>query len=100
MNSNDSHDLKFEVIEKDGKKYMHVTEYKLIMNPEKVEYYFENIMPGNEQLSNELLKTINENSLSIFNDIKPGFQQVYSVIFKDIVNKIFDKVPMDEVFMP
>lgn len=99
VNSRDEHNAKFEIIEKGGKKYLHCTDYQLKLNPENVTYYFENIMPGNEQLSNELLKTINENSLNVFKDISSGFEKIYSVIFKDLVNKVFGRVPMDEIFL-
>ncbi|KAJ8930586.1 hypothetical protein NQ314_016598 [Rhamnusium bicolor] len=69
------------------------------MKPEKVEYEFENIFPGSKQISDEILKTINENSLDIFNDVKAGFEEIFSLLYLKYTNSVFSKIPLKDVFL-
>lgn len=41
---------------------------------------------------------LNENSVEIFNELKPAIQQTFGAAFAEISNRIFTKVPFEEVF--
>lgn len=77
-----------------------MTGYSLEMNPKKVVFDFRNIVEGNQQLSDEILKTINENSLGVYSDVKNGFGKAFSEIYIGAANNFFMKVPEDELFLP
>ena len=46
------------------------------MKPKRIVFDFENIIDGNEQLSKEVVKTLNENAESVYEDVGPAFNEV------------------------
>lgn len=42
---------------------------------------------------------LNENSDLVFNELKDSYEKALSSVFQDITNKIFDKVPMNKIFL-
>ncbi|KAL1502075.1 hypothetical protein ABEB36_007274 [Hypothenemus hampei] len=94
------HTAKCEKYESKGKSYLRLKDYKLNMNVEKCYFDFENIIPGNEKISQEVGKTINENSLEIFKDVKGGFEQLWARLHENAANQVFSKIPEDELFLP
>ncbi|ERL92115.1 hypothetical protein D910_09435 [Dendroctonus ponderosae] len=59
-----------------------------------------NVTMRNEQISREVEKTVNENALEIFKEVKGGFEQVFSKLYKNTANSLFSKIPEDELFLP
>ncbi|KAJ8958529.1 hypothetical protein NQ318_002324 [Aromia moschata] len=84
---------------KNDKTYIKLTNYTMNMKPEKISFYFGNIFPEDERISAEVLKTLNENSLDIFNEVKPGFERAISFIYMNVANKVFSKIPIDDIFL-
>ncbi|KAJ8917336.1 hypothetical protein NQ315_002358, partial [Exocentrus adspersus] len=82
-----------------GKTYLKLTNYTMDIKLDKITMDFENIFPGNAQISAEILKTLNDNSDAVFKDIKSGFEQVFSSIHLTMANKVFSKVPLNEIFL-
>ncbi|CAH0548737.1 unnamed protein product [Brassicogethes aeneus] len=96
-------DVRYEIDcsynEKNGKKYMKFDKIKMNMKPGKVYFNFENLFPGNAQMSATLDKTVNENSEVVFNDVKSAFEEVFSQIWNNLANSVLSKVPIDEIFL-
>lgn len=78
---------------------MKLSDYKLSMTPQSCYFDFSNIIPGNEQISKEVGKTVNENSLEIFKDVKGGFEKMLSRLHENAANSVFAKIPEDELFL-
>lgn len=78
---------------------MKLLDYKLSMSPQSCYFDFPNIIPGNEQISKEVGKTVNENSLEIFKDVKGGFEEMLSRLHERSANNVFAKIPEDELFL-
>lgn len=85
---------------KKGKSHLRLKNYAMNMSVQECYFDFPNMIPGNEQISNELGKTINENSMEIFQDVKGGFEQLLSKVYENGANSVFSKIPEDELFLP
>ena len=77
-----------------------MTDFTLNLKPKRVVFGFENLVDGNEQLSNEVLKTINENSEQVYADVAPAFNEAIGKYEKEVFNRVFSRVPEDELFLP
>ncbi|ERL92114.1 hypothetical protein D910_09435 [Dendroctonus ponderosae] len=86
----------FQSFERKNLSKIHV----MNMSVESCQFDFPNIIPGNEQISREVEKTVNENALEIFKEVKGGFEQVFSKLYKNTANSLFSKIPEDELFLP
>lgn len=93
------HDIFGEPIKRDGEVYMHVKEYKVKFIPEKVSLYFSNLFNGDKRLGDQMNLFLNENSELVFNELKESYEKSLSSVFQDVTNKIFDKVPMNKIFL-
>ncbi|KAJ3651202.1 hypothetical protein Zmor_017254 [Zophobas morio] len=85
---------------KNNKKYIRITDFVFKLKPKKVVFDFKNLVDGNEYLSNEVLKTANENPMQVYADVGPAFDEAIAKIEKEIVNRVFSRVPEDELFLP
>lgn len=93
------HTIHCETYQKKGTLHLRFTDYKMEMSVKKCNFDFHNIFPGNEQISQEVSKTLNENSLDIFQEVKSGFEEVFAAVHKNAANSVFAKIPMDELFL-
>lgn len=93
------HDLIGEPVVKNGITYMHMKEYRVKFNPEKVSLYFTNLFNGDKRLGDQMNAFLNENSELVFNELKDSYEKSMSTVFQDITNRIFDKVPMNKIFL-
>ncbi|CAG9853595.1 unnamed protein product [Phyllotreta striolata] len=94
------HSMWCEKYKKNGKTYIRFTNYTMDMHPEKMIYNFSDVFPSNKQIENEISKTLNENSIEIFNEMRSSFEQIFSTIHITVANQILSKIPFDEVFLP
>ncbi|KAG5894247.1 hypothetical protein JTB14_007874 [Gonioctena quinquepunctata] len=95
-----NHTMICEKFTKKSQIYMRIVNYTMEMLPDEIHYDFNDIFSTNRQMGNEILKTLNENSLELFKDVKNGFQKAFSIFHSQIGNLVFSKVPMDEIFLP
>ncbi|CAH2093367.1 unnamed protein product [Euphydryas editha] len=93
------HDIFGEPIKRDGEIYMHIKDYKVKFIPEKVSLYFSNLFNGDKRLGDQMNLFLNENSELVFNELKESYEKSLSSVFQDVTNKIFDKVPMNKIFL-
>lgn len=92
------HDLIGEPITKNGKIYMKLKDYKVKFITNSVSFYFANLFNGNKALGEQMNRFMNENSEIVFQELKGSYEKSFGYIFKDITNKIFTKVPFDDIF--
>uniref|UniRef100_A0A1Y1LW18 Protein takeout n=2 Tax=Photinus pyralis TaxID=7054 RepID=A0A1Y1LW18_PHOPY len=83
--------------EKTGRKNVEIRSLKVNLDPEKVEFDFENLFNGDTQLGPQMNRIMNENSREIFNDVRHGYEEALGAVFKNIANLIFKRIPYDEL---
>lgn len=93
------HTLIGEPFKKKGKKYMKIVDYKLITEPKRVYFDFENLFNGDPVLGRTTLSFFNEQWKDIYDEIKPQYEESFGLVFKEIANRIFTKVPLNEIFL-
>lgn len=62
-------------------------------------FKFDNLFNGDKKLGDEINKVLNENWESLFNDVKAGYDESFALIFKDLANRVFNRVPFNEIFI-
>ncbi|KAF5300717.1 hypothetical protein FQR65_LT09113 [Abscondita terminalis] len=82
---------------KRGKEYLHLVDYKISAKPERIHYNFENLFGDNARLSEQIHKTINERAFEIYEELRPTMEESCGMIFQEIGNKIFNRVPFGEI---
>lgn len=92
------HQLVGEPYEKNGVKYMKLREYKVDFKPKRVYMHFENLF-NDKVLSEGMNRFIDENWEAVFSGLKEGYSKGFGSIFRDLSNRIFTKVPMDQIFL-
>ncbi|XP_066255610.1 protein takeout-like [Euwallacea similis] len=92
------HVAQCELYTKKEKTHLRLKDYTIEMTAESCHFDFPNLIPGNEQISKEVSKTVNENSLEIFKDVKNGFEQMLSSLHQNAANNVFSKIPEEELF--
>ncbi|CAB3245552.1 unnamed protein product [Arctia plantaginis] len=93
------HDLIGEPVEKDGQLFMHLRDYKVKFIPERVLLSFTNLFNGDKALGDNMNAFLNANSDLVFSELKDSYEKALSTVFKTVSNKIFDKVPMNKIFL-
>ncbi|XP_050316008.1 protein takeout-like [Anthonomus grandis grandis] len=93
------HIMSFDYIEKKGKTYIKVTDFKVTMAPERVEFKFDNLFNGQKDLGDNINKVLNENNKEVFDDVRPGYEKSFGLIFKDLANRVLHKVPVNDIFL-
>lgn len=66
--------------------------------PERVYFQYDNLFNGDETLGPNMNKFMNDNWKEIFNEMKGPFEESFGLIFLDITNRVFSRVPIDEIF--
>lgn len=92
------HELIGEPIKKNGQVYIRFKEYNIKLIPARVYLNFENLFNGDRLLGNQMNRFMNDNWELIFNELKGGYEETLSYVFKEVTNKLFTKVPMDTIF--
>ena len=88
------------VTEKNGKKYIQTKRYDLNFDTTRLHLRFDNIFDGNKELSESANFFLNDNWRYIFLELKPVVELAVEKMTKSVVNRIFLKLPYDDVFLP
>ncbi|KAK9874606.1 hypothetical protein WA026_005437 [Henosepilachna vigintioctopunctata] len=88
-----------EIIEKNGVKYHRPTSCRLTYKFGGIDFNFENLFAGNDELSREINKFLNENWDLLLNDFGPGIADTISSIIRNIFEKFSDQVPIKNFFL-
>lgn len=91
-------DLRGEVFEKGGEKYINITTFRFKMTPKHANFFFENIFNGDKVLSDTINTFMNENWQVVYDTLFPGYEASFGDKFKSIANRIFQNVPAKIIF--
>lgn len=94
-----NHTLIGESFEKKGKKYWRLKDYKVTILPERMKFKLDNLFNGDQRLGDEINKVLNENWDSIYNDVRSSYEESFGLIFKDLSNRVFNRVPFNDIFI-
>lgn len=94
-----NHSITGEPYEKKGKRYIKIVDYKVSIVPERMTFKFDNLFNGDQRLGDEINKVVNENWDAIFKDVKASYDETFGLIFKDLSNRVFSRVPFNEIFL-
>lgn len=78
---------------------MRLVDYKLTTEPKRVYFHFDNLFNGDPVLAPTTLNFFNEHWKDIYDEIKPQYEESFGIVFKEISNRIFTKVPFNEIFL-
>nr|XP_023030123.1 circadian clock-controlled protein-like [Leptinotarsa decemlineata] len=93
------HTVTFEKKTKNNRAHLTVKSYDMKITIKGAHFDFRNLFNGNEKLSDNIHKVVNENWNVIYEDVREGVQKAYGEAFKLVTNEFFEKIPVDEIFL-
>ncbi|XP_050309899.1 uncharacterized protein LOC126745898 [Anthonomus grandis grandis] len=91
--------LKGTPFHKNNKEYVSWEKEKIDINIGKINLLFERLFGDNKELNERTNKVINENIDTIIGELQPVIQQVVSDFVFNLVNRIFAKYALSELFL-
>lgn len=88
-----------KVIEKNGKQYIQTERFQLDFDTTRLHMNFENLFNGDKALGDNMNVFLNENWRDILTELKPAITFAVEEILKGLINRIFMKVPYNEIFL-
>lgn len=89
-----------KVVEKKGKKYIQTERFQLDFDTSRLHINLENLFNGDKRLGDNMNQFLNTNWRDILTELKPAIKYAVEEILKGIINRIFMKIPYEEVFSP
>jgi len=71
----------------------------IFINLFRFSLYLTNLFNGDKALGDNMNLFINENWRDILKELKPSIQDTISQILQNIINRIFAKIPYDDIFL-
>lgn len=90
--------MKLEKYSRKNKKYIKALDIKCTIKTDGVQLSFENFFNGDKMLIDALNKVMETNGQEIINDVSQNYADTYATVAKDFTNRIFNKVPLEEIF--
>ncbi|KAK9500025.1 hypothetical protein O3M35_002935 [Rhynocoris fuscipes] len=83
---------------KKSKQFLEIKKYDYKFQPSKMTVQFDNLFNGEKALSDRMNKILNDNWEEVLKELKPSFEDALSEIFKEISNRLYQKVSLDEIY--
>jgi len=99
INTASTHKLKGEFFTKKGNTYAKFTTYELRLNPESTQFRFDNLFNGNKLLGDNMNQVMNDNWEDLYKDVRSGYEDVIGAALQNYANKLFSRVPFDQIFL-
>lgn len=84
---------------KQNKKHLRFVDVHCSLETGDIKLHFANLFNGDKALSDALNRIVETNSKEIFKDVGQSYGDTFGLVAKDFANRIFSKVPMDEIFL-
>lgn len=97
MGSNST--LVSKTVTKQGKTYWEITDFLLTLDAEKVEYQFNDLFDGDELMGKQINLVLNDNWDKVFSDIKTSYSKSFGLVYKDLANRVFGQVALEDIFL-
>lgn len=92
--------FKPRIVTKNGKNYIQTETFKLDFDTTRLHIQLENLFNGDRLLGDNMNLFLNENWRDILKELKPAITLAVEEILKSIINRIFIKVPYEDIFLP
>ncbi|XP_066900886.1 protein takeout [Halyomorpha halys] len=83
---------------KKNKTYLEVKSFDYSFKPSRMRLQFDNLFNGEKQLSDSMNKILNDNWEEVLREMKPSFEEALSQIFRDYVNRLYQRVSLEELY--
>ncbi|XP_014481883.1 PREDICTED: protein takeout-like [Dinoponera quadriceps] len=93
-------DVKYEKYERHGESYIKIKKLDFHIKDTDIKVYFENLFDKDPRLGEEMNRLLNENSKTIFKEIKPAFEEALKQLIIGLGSKIYSNVPLNKIFPP
>lgn len=84
---------------KNGQEYVNLTAYGLTFFPEKVYVDSTGLFPDNKQFDDQITQSLKEAADVLFEEFKGPFGEIFSAIGKNLANKVYTKIPINQIFL-
>ncbi|XP_046392874.1 protein takeout-like [Ischnura elegans] len=91
-------DIDCELVDRKGKQYLAIKEAKVKLDVEESVGNFGNLFNGDSTLAQATNRFINENAKDLQDETLPAVEEVVEALVTQILSKVFDALPYDELF--
>ncbi|XP_047098153.1 protein takeout-like [Schistocerca piceifrons] len=91
--------IRAEKVVKDGQTYGRVLSFGFSLQPQRLHMDFENLFNGDKALGDNMNKFLNENWQEILKELQPAVEEAFGATFKEIVNRIYQRVPYKDLLL-
>lgn len=88
-----------KIVEKNGKIYIQTDRFALDFETTRLHINLENLFNGNKLLGDNMNLFLNENWRDILTELKPAVNLALEELFKGIINRIFLRIPYNDIFI-
>ncbi|XP_034486653.1 circadian clock-controlled protein [Drosophila innubila] len=94
--------LTFKIIleYRNNKRYLKIYELVPLVSLDRWIILLDNLYKENIDLTVILNRVFNEHWVELWNDLEPGLMHAFSLAFSRILNKVFENVAYDDLFLP
>lgn len=85
-------------VKKNNKEYIDFTQSNIKLQIGDGRFYFENLINGNEELSEATNKVINENIKEIIEELKPVIEETVGTVVFTVIKRVFSHFAVDDLF--
>ncbi|KAK9504722.1 hypothetical protein O3M35_010989 [Rhynocoris fuscipes] len=89
--------LKFKEFEKNGKQYYELSAFDFDFDADNVHIQFDNLFNGDKALGDNMNAFLNENWREILQELKPAISRAFGAAFREVGNRVFSKVPINDI---
>lgn len=85
---------------KNGKVHWNVVKFEVnIKSMDTFKVHFDDLFNGDEALSENTNKVLNDNWQQLWEELRPSFEQTFSAVFLQFANEVFSRVPEEDIFL-
>lgn len=81
-----------------GKEYIKFDKIDLEVKLGKTDLFFEDLFPGNPEITAQTNRIISENILDIFTELKPILHDTIGKFILQLVHDVFNRFTLDDLF--
>ncbi|XP_034234948.1 protein takeout-like [Thrips palmi] len=91
--------IKGEPFQKKGKTYWNITDFKIDIAPTHMKSHFHELLKGNAAVSEQVNGFLNSDWKLFFQQIKGPAEEAFGQIFKSMAQRVFSRVPINDIFL-
>ncbi|XP_054276420.1 protein takeout-like [Macrosteles quadrilineatus] len=91
--------LKGKGLKKNGQEHMDVEKMKLEFTTQKLHISLSNLFNGDKRLGDNMNTFLNENWQDILKELQPAIEEALGQTFRIVANRIFHKVPLNQIYI-